>query len=55
VTRTTARTGDYTDSTPGARQVLWVGNSVDWILPPVRPAGFLEVQAALGQLLCEGR
>jgi D-alanyl-D-alanine carboxypeptidase len=39
----------------GARQVLSVGNSVDWILPPVRPEGFLEVQAALGQLLCEGR
>jgi D-alanyl-D-alanine carboxypeptidase len=42
-------------TTDGARQVLWAGNSVDWILPPGRPEGFFEVQAALGQLLCEGR
>ncbi|HEV8527056.1 MAG TPA: serine hydrolase domain-containing protein [Actinomycetes bacterium] len=39
----------------GRRQVLWAGNSADWLLRPVEPVLFFEVRAALGQLLCEGR
>jgi hypothetical protein len=37
----------------GRRQVLWAGNSVDWLLRG-DPVLFFEVRAALGQLLCEG-
>jgi D-alanyl-D-alanine carboxypeptidase len=38
----------------GRRQVLWAGNSLDWLLRG-DPVLFFEVRAALGQLLCEGR
>jgi D-alanyl-D-alanine carboxypeptidase len=39
----------------GARQVVWGANSVDWAFRPVEPVRFIEVRAAMGQLLCEGR
>jgi hypothetical protein len=37
----------------GRRQVLWAVNNVDWLFRPGDPVLFLEVHAALGQLLCE--
>ena len=39
----------------GRRQVLWAVNSADWLLRPEEPVLFIELQAALGQLWCEGR
>ena len=43
-------------STPdGRRQVMWAANSVDWLLRPGEPVLFIELHAAFGQLLCEGR
>jgi D-alanyl-D-alanine carboxypeptidase len=43
-------------STPdGRRQVVWAANSTDWLLRPGEPVLFIELHAAFGQLLCEGR